>query len=146
MLLYFFPMYFLDFFFEKNFLFFCFSSKYHNFVKKKSYGLEKHTQGTSGGILKICRRNLKKHQFLLIFDDFRQNWHFWSYFLISEGHLWVCKTMGNRQTHFLFSQIKREVHGDNFRNFKHSIIFKSYEDISVWSGLAFESKSQTKLH
>ena len=62
---------FLFFFFQKFFLF-----KISYFCQKKSYDLKNHTQGTSGGTLKICRRNLKKNQFLLIFDDFVKNFIF----------------------------------------------------------------------
>ena len=54
-----------------------FVAKSHNFVKKTPYDLKNHTQRTSGGTLKICRRNLKtKNQFLLIFDDFGEKLHF----------------------------------------------------------------------
>ena len=49
------------FFFQKFFLF-----KISYFCQKKSYDLKNYTQCTSGGTLKICRRNLKKNQFLLI--------------------------------------------------------------------------------
>ena len=81
-------------FFFKN----CFCSKSHIFVKKKSYDLKNHTQGTSGGTLKICRRNLKKNQFLLIFDDFGEKLHFWPNFWICGEHCWGHKIVGNRQT------------------------------------------------
>ena len=69
-------------FFEKKVLFCffsfknCFCSKSHIFVKKSRMIFKNHTQGTSEGTLKICRRNLKKHQFLLIFDDFGKKFDF----------------------------------------------------------------------
>ena len=78
------------------------------FCQKKSYDLKNHTQGTSGGTLKICRRNLKKNQFLLIFDDFGKKFGFSPNLGVFEGNLWVFKMVGNRQTQKkLFFQVKK---------------------------------------
>ena len=81
------------FFFSKIFLF-----KISYFCQKKLYDLKNHTHGTSGGTLKICRRNLKKINFLLIFDDFGEKLHFWPNFWICGEHCWGHKIVGNRQT------------------------------------------------
>ena len=78
------------------------------FLPKKWYDLKNHTQGTSGGTLKICRRNLKKNQFLLIFDDFGKKFDFPPNLGVFEGNLWVFKMVGNRQTQKkFFFQVKK---------------------------------------
>ena len=96
------------FFFQKFFLF-----KISYFCQKKSYDLKNHTQGTSGGTLKICRRNLKKNQFLLIFDDFGEKLHFWPNFWICGEHCWGHKIVGNRQTQKKIFFSSRKIHGEH---------------------------------
>ena len=91
------------FFFQKFFLF-----KISYFCQKQSYDLKNHTQCTSGGTLKNCRRNLKKNQFLLIFDDFGKKFDFSPNLGVFEGNLWVFKMVGNRQTQKkFFFQVKK---------------------------------------
>ena len=79
------------------------------------YDLKNHTQGTSGGALKICRRNLKKNQFLLIFDDFGENVHFCPNFWFCGEHCWGHKIVGNRQSQEKNIKTDRKLCGDNFR-------------------------------
>ena len=99
---------FLTFFFQKFFLF-----KISYFCQKKSYDLKNHTQGTSGGTLKNCRRNLKKNQFLLIFDDFGKKFDFPPNLGVFEGNLWVFKMVGNRQTQKKIFFSSKKIHGEH---------------------------------
>ena len=99
---------FLFFFFQKFFLF-----KISYFCQKKSYELKNYTQGTSGGTLKICRWNLKKNQFLLIFDDFSKKFDFPPNLGVFEGNLWVFKMVGNRQTQKKIFFSSKKIHGEH---------------------------------
>ena len=82
------------------------------FCQKKSYDLKNHTQGTSGGTLKICRRNLKK----INFCDF---WWFWwkTSFLTKFWDLWGTllgfKMVGNRQTQKKKFFSGKKIHGEH---------------------------------
>ena len=98
----------LFFFFSKIFLF-----KISDFCQKKSYDLKIHTQCTSGGTLKICRRNLKKNQFLLIFHDFGKKFDFSPNLGVFEGNLWVFKMVGNRQTQKKIFFSSKKNHGEH---------------------------------
>ena len=97
---------------ESAFCFFLFKDvfmiKISYFCQHQSYDLKNHTQGTSGGTLKICRRNLKKNRFLLIFDDFGKKFDTSPNLGVFEGNLWVPKMVGNRQTQKkIFFQVKK---------------------------------------
>ena len=96
-------------FFFKNF----FCSKSHIFVKKSRMTPKIIPNVLQEGTLKICRRNLKKNQFLLIFDDFGKKFDFSPNLGVFEGNLWVFKMVGNRQTQKKDFFSSKKIHGEH---------------------------------